>query len=58
MLDEINGGIYGGRLDTTQYNVSNGWGVECPDPDSSTAFNSNDTNIDIFVGLKNTVNLN
>ena len=58
VLDEINGGIYGGRLDTTQYNVSNGWGVECPDPDSSTAFNSNDTNIDIFVGLKNTVNLN
>ena len=58
VLDEINGGIYGGRLDTTQYNVANGWGVECPDPDSSTAFNSSDTNIDIFVGLKNTENLN
>ena len=58
VLDEINGGIYGGRIDTTGYNVLNGWGVECPDPDSSTAFNPNDTNIDIFVGLKNTVSLN
>ena len=44
--------------DKYKYNVDNGWGVECPDPNSSTAFNSSDTNIDIFVGVNNSVSLN
>ena len=31
MINQVNGASYGARLDTTNYNVDNGWGVECPD---------------------------
>ena len=57
LLNQVNGAAYGARIDTTNYNVDNGWGVECPDPNASGTFDSTDTNIDIFVGLKNSVSL-
>ena len=53
----MDGAAYGARIDTTNYNVDNGWGVECPDLNASGTFDSTDTNIDIFVGLKNSVSL-
>ena len=57
LLNQVNGAAYGARIDTTNYNVDNGWGVECPDPNASDTFDSTDTNIDIFVGLNNSVSL-
>ena len=57
VLKQVNGAAYGARLDTTNYNVDNGWGVECPDPNASGTFSSSDTNIDIFVGIKNSTSL-
>ena len=57
LLNQVNGAAYGARIDTTNYNVDNGWGVECPDPNASGTFDSTDTNIDIFVGLKNSVSI-
>ena len=58
ILDASTGADYGGLIDSSNYNVANGWGVECPDPASTSGvyFASND--IYIFVGLKNTSNLN
>ena len=35
LLNQVNGAEYGARIDTTNYNVDNGWGVECPDPNAS-----------------------
>ena len=57
LLNQVNGAAYGARIDTTNYNVDNGWGVECPDPNASGTFDSIDTNIDIFVGVKNSVSI-
>ena len=47
------GQVYGTLIDTGNYNVDNGWGVECP---TQSNFKS-DSDIEIFIGLKNNVAL-
>ena len=45
------GQVYGTLIDTGNYNVANGWGVECP-----TQLNfKTGSDIEIFIGLKNNV---
>ena len=53
LLHQTNGQNYGGLIDTGAYSVANTWGVECP---PSTGFASGST-IDIFIGIKNNVNM-
>ena len=47
------GQVYGTLIDTGNYNVANGWGVECP---TQSNFKSG-SDIEIFIGLKNNVAL-
>ena len=47
------GQVYGTLIDTGNYNVANGWGVECPTQSNF----QNGSDIEIFIGLKNNVAL-
>jgi len=52
LLAEQSGNNYGARIDTGNYNVDTGWGIECP-----TQSNFKNDNIDIFIALKNNASL-
>ena len=52
LLDQTTGNNYGAQIDTGNYHVDNLWGVECP---SQPNFKRNE--IDIFIGLKNSISL-